>query len=528
MYSGIASKGIPLPNSPRTPAAVVIFVVLVAVALPRLMLVGGLPTTDEGFYAYYAQSIYASIATGSGLPDAGPLMLYPLLVSWVFALDANPMVALRLIDSLVAVAAGYALFRVIEIESRSRLGATLIALLFLFTMNQTVFIQYGFKNSIHAAYIPLFGALWLGLSAPTITTVRRWFGVGALFSVAVLLRETFLPLMALGALAVLISRGVRPFSQLVLGAFGTGVLITGAILASRGGIAVLLESYRDAGLVFASIAERRVELFFNSGGQALRESILPLLVAGVGLIVTLARGMSEKRLTSSLKVVFWLTAALLPLLEPATKIGFPYHFGVCLVGLAGLAALGWRNLTEGNSKLPLYLTSVAVFTALFMQVIPRLAPLGAAWPQTHEVLATFKSGEWPEGLTDKTNYLLAAQTIRQATPPGGTVAVSGFMFSLYPLTGYLPPLPEFANLSATLIKLKLSGPRLSEELLRCPPDIVMTTSRTDWPGSSELLAAVRATGIYEEIAEIPTTNDRAYGSFGGLVFRAIKRSPCEE
>lgn len=513
---------------PRTSAVIVIFLVLFFVAIPRLILAGGLPTTDEGFYAYYAQIMHSGLAHRAGLPDSGPLMLYPLLVAWVFAFDCNPMVAFRLIDLLVAVAAGYMLFRVIELESRSRLGAILIATLFLFTMNQPVFIQYGFKNSIHAAYLPLFGALWLSLDAPTITTMRRWLAIGALLSVAVLLRETFLPLAALGALAVLISRGVRPFSQLVLGAFGTGVLITGVILASRGGIAVLLESYRDAGLVYASVAEQRVELFFTSGGQALRESIFPVLVAGVGLIVTLACGMSRKPLMGLLKVVFWLAAALLPLLEPATKIGFPYHFGVCLVGLAGLAALGWRNLREGNSPFLLHLTSVAFCTALLAQVIPRLAPLGAAWPQTREVLATFESGEWPEGLTAKTNYLLAAKAIRQATPPGGTVAVSGFMFSLYPLTGRLPPRPEFANLSATLITLKLSGPHLREALLRCPPDVVMTTSRTDWPGGSELLAAVRGTGIYEEITAITTSNDRAYGSFGGLIFRAKKQFPCKE
>lgn len=526
MYSGLASKGIPSPDFPRTPASAVIFAVLLTVALPRLLVLGGLPTTDEGFQAYYAQIMHAGISAGSGLPDAGPLMLYPLLVNWVFAFGANPMVALRVIDLLIAAAAGYALFRVIEIESRSRLGAILIGALFLFAMNQTVFIQYGFKNSIHAAYLPLLAALWLGLNPPAITTAYRWLGIGALLSVAVLLRETFLPFMALGAVAVLISRGVRPFGQLVAGAFGAGVLITGTILAARGGIAAVLESYRDAGLVYAAVAERRVELFFNSGGQALRESIVPVLVAGVGLIVTLARSMSRKRLTSSLKVVFWLSAALLPLLEPATKIGFPYHFGVCLVGLAGLAALGWRNLKEGNSTFLPHLTTGALCIALLVQVIPRLAPLGTAWPQTLEVLAEFKSGEWPESLTDKTNYLLAAQAIRQATPPGGTVAVSGFMFSLYPLTGHLPPVPEFSNLSATLIKLKLSGPRLREALLRCPPDVLMTTSRTDWPGTSELLDAVRETGIYEEVAEISTTNDRAYGAFGGIVFRATKQFPC--
>ena len=58
-------------------------------------------------------------------------------------------------------------------------------------------------------------------------------------------------------------------------------------------------------------------------------------------------------------------------------------------------------------------------------VIPRLGPLSANWPQTREALASFQTGDWPASFTDKTNYLLAAQAIRQATPPGGTVAISG-------------------------------------------------------------------------------------------------------
>ncbi len=166
MTSGSTSS----PAFPRTPALVVILVALLAVALPRLMVVGGLPTTDEGFQAYYAQIMHASLAGGHGLPDTGPLMFYSLLVNWVFAFGANPMIALRLVDMLVAVAAGYALYRVIEVESRSRLGALLIALLFLFTMNHPTFTQHGFKNSIHAAYLPLFAALWLGLTAPANAT----------------------------------------------------------------------------------------------------------------------------------------------------------------------------------------------------------------------------------------------------------------------------------------------------------------------------------------------------------------------
>ncbi|ROL80503.1 hypothetical protein BLX41_07140 [Pseudomonas protegens] len=510
-----------------TPKIIVIFLMVLVIVAPRLILAGGLPTTDEGFYAYYAQIMNASLMQGSGLPDTGPLMLYPLLVNWVFASGTNPMVALRLIDLVVAGAAGYALFRVIEIESRSRLGAAFISALFLFTMNETLFIQYGFKNSIHAAYLPLFAALWLGLNAPTMTTAHRWSSIGALLSTAVLLRETFMPLAALGAIAVLISRGLRPFSQLIAGASCAGALITGAILAARGGLSAALEGYRDAGLVYASVAEQRAEFFFNSGAQALRESIISVGIAGVGVGVTLARSISKKRITSWLKLVFWLSAALLPLLEPATKIGFPYHFGVCLVGLAGLTALGWRNLSEGRPDFQKHLITGALGVALLVLIIPRLASFSIAWPQTREVLAAFKSGEWPEKLSEKTNYLLAAQVIRQAAPAEATVAVSGFMFSLYPLTGHLPPAPELSNLSATLIKLQLSSTRLREILLRCPPDVLMTTSRSDWPGGPELLAAVRDTGIYEEIAKIPASGDRAYGNFGGIVFRTTKKFPCE-
>ncbi|QNK01051.1 ArnT family glycosyltransferase [Dyella telluris] len=517
-----------MPGSSSIPAVAIIILLLLTVALPRLMLSGGLPTTDEGFQAYYAQIMHASMAAGRGLPDAGPLMLYPLLGSWVFAFGVNPMVALRLLDLLFAVASGYAFFRVIELESRSRWGSILIAGLFLFTMNLTVFIQYGYKNSIHAAYLPLFAALWLGLRAPEVTRAGRWLSIGALVSLAVLLRETFLPFIALGGATVLISRGTRACIQFVAGAFAVGVLITVSILAARGGVAALLGAYKDAGLVYSSIADQRITFFLNSGGQALGESAMPVLVAVLGLVVVLvrkARGGSSSGLPRS---AFWICAALLPMVEPATKIGFPYHFGVCLVGLAGLAALGWRELSKIGSPLVLHLAAAVVTAAFAIQVIPRLASYAAAWPQTREVLIAASSGQWPESLTDKSNYLLSAAVIRQLTPPGASIAISGFMYSLYPLTGHVPATPGLANLSATFITLGHSSDRLREALLRCPPDVVMTTSRTDWPGSSEIRAAVRETGIYEEVGEIPSSTSRQYGNFGGAIFRAKKHNACRD
>ncbi|MBB5020536.1 hypothetical protein HNQ59_003857 [Chitinivorax tropicus] len=511
-------------EDPHLPTAVVVLMVIFAAVIPRLMLVGGLPATDEGVFAYFAQIVHASLSAGKGLPDTGPLMLYPLLLNWVFAFDTNPLIALRLIDMLVAVAAGYAFYRVMEVESGSQLGAILISLIFLFTMNQAIFIQYGFKNSIFAAYVPLFSALWLGLTAPVGICARRWITIGALLSVSVLLRETFLPLIVVGALAVLLQRGFRSLYHLIVGGIGAGLLIAGVIITARGGIASLLESYRDAAKIYAAMADKRTELFFGSGAQFVQEANIALVIAVVGFIVVLVRSLGKSSATSLPKLGFWLAATLVPLIEPASKIGFPYHFSVCLPGLAGLAALGWRNICDGSR---LHLACSAILIAMLSMLIPRAIGLWGNWPQSKEVLASFQTGHWPEILTDKSNYLMAAAVIRQIAPSGGTVAVSGYMYALYPLTGLLPPKPEVANLTNAIIDLDLSEPRFREVLLRCPPDIVMTTSRTDWPGSSEILNAVRNTGIYEEVTEIPTTNNRSYGGFGGFIFRVTKQRPCE-
>lgn len=515
-------------EGPHSPTAVVILMVIFAVATPRLILIGGLPATDEGIYAYFSQIIYARLSAGNGLPDTGPLMLYPLLLNWVFAFDANPLIALRLIDMLVAVVAGYAFCRVIEVESGSRLGAILISLLFLFTMNQPVFIQYGFKNSMFAAYVPLFTALWLGLTASVGALARRWIAIGALLSVAALLRETFIPLTAVGALAVLIQRGSRSFFQLIVGGIVAGLLIAGLMIAARGGISSLLESYQDAAKIYSAMADKRTELFLSSGAQFMQEANVALVIAGFGFVVTLSRILGKSSVTSLPKLGFWLAATLVPLIEPASKIGFPYHFSVCLPGLAGLAALGWRNLCVGSPQaLRWRLACGAASIAMLSMLIPCVVGLWGNWPQSREVLASFQTGHWPESFTDKSNYLMAAEVIRQVAPSGGTVAVSGYMHALYPLSGLMPPKPKLANLTNAIIDLDLSEPRLRETLSRCPPDIVMTTTRTDWPGSSEILAAVRNTGIYEEIAAIPTSSNRSYGSFGGFIFRAIKRFPCE-
>lgn len=497
-------------------------VTLVATVFPRLMLAGGLPATDEGFYAFQAQLVHASIAAGNGLPDAGTLTLYPMLLSWVYALPFNPLVALRLADLLVATVASWLLFRVLTRECGSLAGGALIALVFLFFMNQPLFIQYGFKNSNFAAYVPLFIALQLGGGpGKARPSFRALMVAGGCAAFGVLLRETFISFFLLGALAIAIAYGWRACLRFILGAAAVGGTVILLIVTARGGGGNLIESYRSAGLVYASLAEQRMQFFLESGLASTEAAWPALLLAVLGCLAVLASLFVAHRNSLAWRGAFWGGAALLPLLEPIFKIGFPYHFAVCLPGLAGLAAVGWRcTIAAVNSG-----ASCSATVLIFLVVVglgPKVMPLVNEWPLTQSVLRSAGTGAWPDHAIAQSNYLLAAEEIRKVAPAGGSLSVSGFMFALYPLSGLLPPKGDLSNLSATLIQLGLDGSRFREALLACPPDVLMTTTRMDWPGTVTLGRTVVDSGLYQEVADIPVAQGKSYGTFGGTIYKRVQ------
>lgn len=499
----------------------IVLMLLVSVGIPRLILAGGTPATDEGIYAYYAQLIHASLAERQALPDTGTLMLYPLLTSWVFRLSANPIVLLRLVDLLAAVAGGYLLYRVLSRESNSFYGGILVSGLFIFTMNSPIFIQYGYKNSFQAAFVPMLAALSLGLNEDPVRREHRWLAVGALLAVATLLRETLFPLAILGILAGWYKAGNRHFVGLLVGFTGTATIMLASILASGRSLSSTINAYKEAGLMYAALADQRNTLFIGSGLEFLRTSVFALLLAGIALIIIINRTASSRRITSPAVILFWLLATTLPLLEPIGKIGFPYHFGVTLFGLSGITALGWRNLCESNPRIREY--SACAFLCFMIILTTRSASpvYKSLIPQARSVISSIMSNQWPNDLRDRSNYLLAADMIRIAAPGKGTLAISGYMNALFPLTGKLPSSPRLSNLTNSFIKSNSSISRLQQELEECSPEIVMTSSR-DLPGVKEIERAIIGTGIYELVGNIPISEAKDYGNFGGKIFRTRK------
>jgi hypothetical protein len=520
--------------------ALLAIVILAGTVFPRLVVLGFYPATDDGYYTYIAQQIYRSLVDGQGIPDFGGLSLYPMLCSWVFAFDYNPMISLRLIDLGVAMITAFLFYKVLKRLSGSNTGAALITLIFTFTLNNPLFIDSGFKNSITAAFAPLFLALYIGTGAiRSDKPGSAWWMAGAMTALAVVLRETFAPFAVLGLIGVFIAQGKKAAWQFFIGSVAVGILLIGGILVARGGATELIAAYHSANIVFGMVpGSTRLDHFMFYGAMATYLSSIALAFSALAIVILLIAIFIRRDKFILLGSIFWLSFIGAALIEPATKISYSYHFTLALPGFAGLCALAlrevirlrpgmaWMNKTTGNI---LAAAGVVLLASWFYPACFKL--LRNYWPTTLETLAAAPGGYWPEKFMNESNYLLAAAEIKKVMPKNGTLSVSRGMHVLYPLTGHFPPSYRLHDLSTTTILLNFSVPDIRQALLDCAPDVIMTTNETDWPtggGSAQLLEAVLAMGIYEMAIEIQAGKRRIHGKRSGIIFRKIKKTVCQE
>jgi hypothetical protein len=509
--------------------------VVVATLYPRLALLGGLPFTDEGFYGFEAQAIHDSIAAGMGLPDHGMLNLYPMLVSWVFSTGGSPLLLWRIVDMLVAVCVGWLLFRLASRESGDPLAGAVIAAVFSFAMNQQAFVQYGFRNSIFAAYIPLLLAALIGLDPASREKDSNWWLCGALVALGVLLRETLVYFAVLGFVAVLVAHGWRSAARYALG----GVLAGGAVIAlvalARGGVAELAQSYSQASDTYVIVADMRWQWLDLALSTAAIEGAvaLPLALAGLAA-VGFAQG---DRAPYVKRWVFWLAVAIVPMVEPILKIGYAYHVAVSAIGLCGLAALAWRALSGRPRSIAVASASVLLAGSAILGWV-QIQKLNVGLDDRVANVRALAAGDWPKQAIPQSNYLLLAEAMRKADPAARTLAVSGGALILFPLTGMAPSSYALHDLSDLALKLHHDGASLRRTIAQCPPDILMVTSRPQklW-GRDAIIEALSGMPEYVQVANVPIARDQDFRAYpggrsvehapsGSIYRRAVKSSPC--
>tara|TARA_B110000967_G_C18869065_1_gene554353 strand:+ start:535 stop:2172 length:1638 start_codon:yes stop_codon:yes gene_type:complete len=415
-----------------------IIVAVLTTGFLRLQLASGLPQVDEGLYIFASQYLYHSLGDSEALNGATlVLYLYQFINSWVYGFDINQTIMLRAIDGLVAITSSIVLFKIILKESDSRLFTVILMVPLLIIMNDIEVIEFGFRNSIWAAYLSLFTALLIWQNS-TKDDKYSFYLIGGLISLGILLREPFLPFFLLTVIAIYTSYGWRVLFKYLIGSAVVGFGVIGFILMLRGSNLIeLVDSYTRYG---DAIGRQQWKFPF----LIIQLNWFIFVTSSISMIYIVKLYLSDKKLVNMKRFCFWLAITLLPLVEYYSKLGLMYHFSNSLIGLAGLSAMGWKLVSIYESK------KIQASTILFISLLSLVVILMTLKEQVdkdEKINSLSDLSGWikdtgafrsPNTLKRSQMSSVAAQ-IYNYSRDDSSLAVDGYWSHVYPLTGLLPP-----------------------------------------------------------------------------------------
>ena len=523
-----------LITSRTLPLFIIITLSILTTGFLRLQLFSGTPEVDGNYYTFASQYFYYALSNGVTLKSMS-LNLYSLLTSWVYGFEVNQYIFLRLIDGLVAISASIILFKIILKESNNSLFTIILVTTLLIIINDAEIIYFGFRNSIWAAYLPLFSALLIWQNA-TKTDNFSFYLIGGLVSLGILLREPFLPLFLLAALAIHISYGWRILVQYLIGSAVLGFSVIGIALMLRGWD--LLDFINSYFMRLGGIET----IGFKFPVAIIEANWFIFIFAFISIIYLIKLYCTDKKLVNINRFYFWLALALLPLLEYYLKLGLAYHFANSLIGFAGLTAMGWKYFNSQESKKIKKLT-VMVFTLSSMLII--LPAINQNVIKNNRIFLPSDAIQWVlapdsfrgEQMIKRSQHLKVAAKVYELTREDSTLAVSGFWQSLYPLTKLLPPNDPvtqsssfvLSDLRGLYLNLNYDKNKLIEILKEHRPTIIVTsvTSESTWPGESDIEGIIEKTNLYNKVTVVPKNSylnkdgkelDRA-GFMSAIIYR---------
>ena len=479
------------------------------------------PEPDGGMYTYLAQLMYSRVSNSHDLPSDLFLALYPLLTSWVFTLDISQYIALRWIDLLVAVTASFLFFNIILNESKHLLFTSVLVGSALLVMNNVDIILFGYRNSIWASYVPLFAALLVWQSIAKADT-HKFYLIGALVSLGILFREPFLPFFVLGAISIFIKYGSGPLLKYFLGSALLGLIVLGLVISLReGNLIDFINVYINSNSISGSIYQGKLyDAFIGSGLTFIKLFWFGILFSIISIYITIKLYKSNKNLINLKHFLFWLSVALVPILEPAFKYAAPYHFANCIPGITGLIAVSWNYISLTQSEKIKKNSILITMLICICGVYPKLsASFSSKSMQQKNVVVNTYNALWADPFKDKERikyspFLLIADYISQISNNNSTLAVSNYGALMFPLTGLLPPTHKFHNLAWVYSRLNKDKNKMISELIKYQPTII-TTVTYNMPHMRELghdlPEIIEKTNLYDKIANIESPRI-AYGN----------------
>ena len=505
----------PILNQKFLNLLIAIILAIFVVGYLRVHFVAFYPEGDGGFYTYLSQEIHAALSNGQNIPSDMTLALYPLITSWIFSFEINQYIALRWIDLLVAVVASILFYKIILKESGGTIFTLMLAGSALLFMNTIDFILFGYRNSIWVSYIPLFSALliWQSISK---TDSYKFYSIGALVALGILLREPFLPFFILGGVSILIGYGWTSFRRYLVGSAVLGISILGFILIFReGNLLDLINTYISMSSEGGSLGRNT---FINDGLSIVKVFWYGILFSSMSILYATKLYWHNKNLININRFLFWGALALIPILEPLLKIPVPYHFTNCIPGLVGLSALGWSYFSLNQSKkVNRYGITIIILICIY-GVYPNLsASLNSKMLLQKNAVINAYNALWIDIYSHKeiikwSAFLTVADIIKRNSKKDSTLAVMSFSWALYPITGLRPPVFKMSSLNR-IYSVRLDGDedKFVDMLKKYQPTIITTIMYRlpgveEFPGVKGSAVAIEKTNLYEKINTVSAPN----------------------
>jgi len=246
--------------------------------------------------------------------------------------------------------------------------------------------------------------------------------------------------------------------------------------------------------------------FVHFGLSSMKANWFIYAAGSVSVIYLIKLYFTNKNLVNTKRVYFWLAIFLLPMLEPIMKIGFEYHFANCLIGLAGLSAMGWKHLMTQESK-KLTTSSILIISLLSLIVIfPTInrtlikspyiyGPIDAIkWAKASD---SFRGGQ----MIERSQYLKVAAKVYGLSREDSTLAVSGYWQPLFPLTGLLPPIFKLSHLRSLYLEHNYDENKVIEIIKKYQPTIIVS-SKNSWRGEDDIPDIIEKTNLYEKVDSV--------------------------
>jgi len=265
-------------------------------------------------------------------------------------------------------------------------------------------------------------------------------------------------------------------------------------------------------------------MFIDSGLKSLKANWFICITASLSVIYLIKLYVADRNSVNLNRFYFWMLMALIPLIEPMSKVGFEYHFAQCLPGLVGLSAMGWRSINRNESKqvkisslLILWLMSLIVIVPTVNRTVIKsnfiFTPSVAIERIT--MLDSFRDKQTIE----RSQYLIAAAKIYELSREDSTLAVSGFWQPVYPLTDLLPPTYKLCSLRSLFISLSYSEDKMIKVLEEYRPTLILLSPSSLMNGDADFVSMVEKTNLYNKVGHVPKNLAIDKGYLSGTIYR---------